>query len=283
MAPDGKPAMTSAGCTMDMALIRELFTNCIHASRDLGIDEQFAAKLAVARARLVPYQIGRYGQLQEWSIDFVESAPGQRHMSHLYPLYPGSEITPRGTPELAKAARTSLQRRLDNGGAYTGWSRAWAIGLWARLADGDKAWESLIMLMKHSTNINLLDTHPSGETSIFQIDGNFGTTASIAEMLLQSHTGVIDLLPALPAAWPAGEVKGLRARGSVEIDLRWRNGKAASAMIRPEFSGEVRLRVPAGQKIRSIVSGSKVPLRPQADGSVCVTLDAQRSYRVRFA
>lgn len=283
MAPDGKPAMTSAGCTMDMALIRELFTNCIHASRDLGIDEQFAAKLAVARARLVPYKIGRYGQLQEWSIDFVESAPGQRHMSHLYPLYPGSEITPRGTPELAKAARTSLQRRLDNGGAYTGWSRAWAIGLWARLADGDKAWESLIMLMKHSTNMNLLDTHPSGKTSIFQIDGNFGTTASIAEMLLQSHTGVIDLLPALPAAWPAGEVKGLRARGSVEIDLRWRNGKAASAMIRPEFSGEVRLRVPAGQKIRSIVSGSKVPLRPQADGSVCVTLDAQRSYRVRFA
>ncbi len=283
MAPDGKPAMTSAGCTMDMALIRELFTNCIHASQQLGVDEQFAAKLAAARARLVPYQIGRYGQLQEWSIDFVESTPGQRHMSHLYPLYPGSEITPRGTPRLAKAARTSLERRLANGGAYTGWSRAWAIGLWARLADGDQAWESLIMLMKHSTNMNLLDTHPAGKTSIFQIDGNFGTTASIAEMLMQSHTGVIDLLPALPAAWPAGEVKGLRARGSATIDLRWENGKAAAASIRPDFSGELLMRAPAGQKIRAVVSGSSVPLRPQPDGSVGVTLQARRTYRVTFA
>ncbi|MDR5729081.1 MAG: glycoside hydrolase family 95 protein [Terriglobia bacterium] len=283
MAPDGRRAMTSAGCTMDMALIRELFTNCIHASTELGIDQGFAAKLAAARARLVPYQIGRYGQLQEWSIDFVESTPGQRHMSHLYPLYPGSEITPRSTPELARAARTSLQRRLDNGGAYTGWSRAWAIGLWARLADGDKAWESLIMLMKHSTNMNLLDTHPSGKTSIFQIDGNFGTTASIAEMLMQSHTGVIDLLPALPAAWPSGEVKGLRARGSATIDLRWENGKAAAASIRPDFSGELRLRAPAGQKIRSVASGSKVLLRPQSDGSIGVTLEGKRTYRVTFA
>ena len=138
MAPDGKPAMTSAGCTMDMALIRELFTNCIAAAKELGIDEEFAAKLEAARARLIPYQIGKYGQLQEWSIDFEESTPGQRHMSHLYPLFPGSEITPRGTPELAKAARVSLERRLANGGAYTGWSRAWAIGFWARLGDGEK-------------------------------------------------------------------------------------------------------------------------------------------------
>jgi alpha-L-fucosidase 2 len=201
----------------------------------------------------------------------------------MYPLYPGGEITLRGTPELAKAARVSLERRLANGGAYTGWSRAWAIAFWSRLGDGDKAWESLSMLMQHSTNMNLFDTHPAGKTSIFQIDGNFGTTAAIAEMLMQSHTGVIDLLPALPSAWTVGEVKGLRARGSVEVDLRWENGKAAAATIRPDFSGEYQLRVPNGQKIRSVSNGASVPLVSQPDGSVGLTLEAQRTYRVRFA
>jgi alpha-L-fucosidase 2 len=283
MAPDGKPAMTSAGCTMDRALIRELFAHCIEAAKELGIDKEFAAKLDAARTRLLSYQIGKYGQLQEWSEDFVESTPGQRHMSHMYPLYPGAEITPRGTPELAKAARVSLERRLAHGGAYTGWSRAWAIAFWSRLADGDKAWESLSMLMQHSTNMNLFDTHPSGKTAIFQIDGNFGATAAIAELLMQSHSGVIDLLPSLPSAWAAGQVKGLKARGAVEVDLRWESGKAVAATLRPDFAGEYRLRVPEGQKILSVTSNAEAPLQREADGIVTVKLEAKRSYRVRFA
>ena len=284
LAPDGKKAMTSAGCTMDMALIRELFANCIEAAGELRIDEDFAGKLRAARARLIPYQVGKHGQLQEWAEDFDESTPGQRHMSHLYPLYPGGEITPRGTPDLAQAARVSLERRLANGGAYTGWSRAWAIGFWSRLGDGNKAWESLGMLMQHSTNLNLFDTHPSGKSSIFQIDGNFGAAAAIAEMLMQSHTGVIDLLPALPAAWPAGEVRGLRARGAVEVSLRWTGGKAAAATLRPDHDGDFRLRLPAGGRVSHALAGSAaLPLLAHEDGSFTVRLKAKQLCRLRFA
>jgi alpha-L-fucosidase 2 len=284
LAPDGKPAQTSAGCTMDMALIRELFTNCIAASKQLGIDTEFAAKLDAARSRLLPYRIGKYGQLQEWSVDFEESTPGQRHMSHMYLLYPGNQITPRDTPELAKAARISLERRLASGGAYTGWSRAWAIAFWARLADGDKAWESLSMLMQHSTNMNLFDTHPARNGAIFQIDGNFGATAAIAELLLQSHSGTIDLLPALPSAWPEGEVKGLRARGGLLVDLRWSGGKAITGVVRAERTGSYKFRAPDQQTIVDISAGSKrANIAKQEDGSIIANLERGRAYHVAFA
>lgn len=293
IAPDGKSAQVSAGCTMDIALIYEIFRNCLQAGLVLGLDSDFAARLEEARKRMPQYQIGRYGQLQEWSVDFAESQPGQRHMSQLYPVYPGSEITPRSTPKLAQAARKSLERRLENGGAYTGWSRAWAIGLWARFNDGDQALESLKMLMLHSTGINLFDQHPFGESmkeamrrstgtqpqaqtkkerpsAIFQIDGNFGATAAIAEMLLQSHDGEIALLPAWPAAWKKGSVRGLRAREGVEIDIAWNAGEQVQTTVRTVRSGEHKFRAPAGYKFSE-----------SADDIMTMRLDQGRTYRIR--
>jgi alpha-L-fucosidase 2 len=261
-APNGKPAAVSAGCTMDVALTHELFKNCVESSEILGIDADFAAKLAAASKRLPPYKIGRYGQLQEWSVDFIETYPGMRHMSHLYPVYPGSQITPTATPELAQAARKSLERRLEyakKDGSFTGWARAWAIGLWARLGDGDMAWESLQMLVNHSLNGNFLDdvddTHPAkGQAGdfTFEIDANFGAPAGIAEMLLQSHEGEIAFLPALPSAWGQGAVRGLRARGGAEVDIAWASPGAGKASVRILGGGTYRFRAPKGQRFLQV-------------------------------
>jgi alpha-L-fucosidase 2 len=270
IAPDGKRAGVSAASTMDMAVCRDLFTNCIEASQTLDDDAEFRQKLESARSKLLPYQIGRYGQLQEWFLDFPEAEPGHRHMSHLYGVHPGRQITPLGTPDLAKAARISLERRLSEGGGHTGWSRAWLINQWARQHDAERAYESVRLLLARSTLPNLFDTHPP-----FQIDGNFGGTAGIAEMLLQSHAGEIHLLPALPRQWPNGEARGLRARGAVEAGIAWRNGKAVTASLRAQSDGVRRVRPPAGQAIAGV--------KPLDDGSFEIPLAAGRELVLKFS
>jgi alpha-L-fucosidase 2 len=276
---DGKRAAVSASTMMDRALIQDLFAHCIQASQILGIDEAFAMRLEAALARLPEPRIGKYGQLQEWMEDFDEVEPGHRHMSHLFGLYPGDQITPEQTPELLQAARRSLERRLKHGGGYTGWSRAWVIALWARLREGDQACENFFQILNTSTAPNLFDLHPP---DYFQIDGNFGATAAVAEMLLQSHTGKITFLPALPATWEHGYVSGLRARGGLEVDIIWELGQV-TATLRAQKDHEYLLEAPRGRRIGEIKDqdGQNVPWYEKNEG-VVLTTQAGCRYELRF-
>ncbi len=262
LTQDGQRADTSMGASMDQQVIWDLFTNLIEAAEPLQLQhDPVVAAVREARARLLGPQVGEDGRLLEWAQPYGEAEPGHRHMSHLYGLHPGRQFTLQRTPELVAAARASLEHRLAHGGGHTGWSRAWMINFWARLGEGAEVEQNLRALLTKSTLPNLFDNHPP-----FQIDGNFGGTAGIAEALLQSHERVasegnepghlVRLLPALPPGWPDGKISGLRARGGLELDLSWEGGLLRQLLVDWPAREPLRLQLPPGVAVAEIVDFS---------------------------
>jgi alpha-L-fucosidase 2 len=263
----------SAGAAMSQQIVFDLFSNTSEAAARVG-DLDFKARIDQALARLDPgLRVGSWGQLQEWKQDWDDPENDHRHVSHLFALHPGRQISPVATPHFARAARVSLDARGDGG---TGWSKAWKINFWARLRDGDRAHRLLGQLLRESTLPNLWDNHPP-----FQIDGNFGATAGVVEMLLQSHAGEVHVLPALPAAWRDGAVRGLRARGGLTVDIRWRNGEAEEVVFRASRSTALTLRSGLFSKAFVLEDDRGQPVVAHGEGEARqLNLSARRRYRL---
>ena len=259
----GETVAICAGPTMDNSILYELFTNTASAAKELGIDEEFAEKIKKTRDRLPPISIGEHGQIMEWQKDYEETEPGHRHLSMLYGLHPSNLITKSATPELFEAAKVSIARRLSGGGGHTGWSRAWIINFYARLGMGDEALSHIAALLEKSTYPNMFDAHPP-----FQIDGNFGGCAGIAEMLMQSHEGFIGLLPALPGAWANGSFKGLRARGGFILSAEWKDMKVVRFEVESEIGGSCEIRFGNTVWKAELAAGEKRTVEFGFDGKV---------------
>jgi alpha-L-fucosidase 2 len=244
------------GNAMDQEIAWDTLTNFLTAARDLGIRDETTARAERALANLAMPQIGADGRIMEWAQPFQEAEPGHRHMSHLFGLHPGVQFTQGRTPEFLAAARKTLEARLASGGGHTGWSRAWIISFYARLRDAEQAYANLQALLAKSTLTNLFDNHPP-----FQIDGNFGGTAGIAEMLLQSHDEGIDLLPALPKAWATGTFTGLRARGGFDVSASWKDGQLETVTITSLAGQRCRVRAQGVTREFATVRGRSYVLR----------------------
>lgn len=239
--PDGVSGCVCAGASMDTQILRDLMEGYLKASEKLGVQEPLVEETEEILGKLPETKIGQYGQIMEWTEDYEEAEPGHRHISHLYALHPSHQITLDKTPKLAEAAAKTLERRLSFGGGHTGWSCAWIVNLYARLGEGEKAILNLNKLWRESTFTNLMDTHPMRDGYVFQIDGNLGATAAIAEMLVQSDEDRVLLLPALPKQWQKGRVAGLTVHGGLKIDLEWENGVLTACTVYADQDQDVDL------------------------------------------